>query len=455
MWGVPIQNLNTSLCTTTPKTVYDIRDRKSYTVTKLGDNNCWMTQNLRYTGTSSDAANTMTLNVDTSNVTSNRTLSYGELATGDTSADSYDQAKIHVGVDNNNDPTVWYNYVAASAGTVTGSSNFNNPTGDVCPAGWRLPTHADLSGSISYREEFNPVSGGYYIHGQNVQASNVYGSWWSSTTYNYSGRYALELYNSSYDVKGLNRIDGRYVRCIREPRTITGITYMQDINTAIIKNTANNTTKTLTDSRDTQTYSVAKINGNVWMTRNLAIGCNGSGGNYGSSMSSKSLSFPASNVTNTTSSPWNTPTASVDKNDNTTGCTTSSTTDCNSYTTARMKCSSTYGAWYNYAAISAGTITGSSISDDQVYDICPKGWRLPLHSEQKDILSYKDAYSPIAGGYYSFGGIGRAYEGYWWSSNAYDNAHRWTVNYSSDTGNLFRGEYERNTAVFARCIADY
>ena len=44
---------------------------------------------------------------------------------------------------------------------------------------------------------------------------------------------------------------------------------------------------TTKDNRDGRVYTVAKIADNIWMTRNLAIGCNGSGANYGSSVSSK------------------------------------------------------------------------------------------------------------------------------------------------------------------------
>ena len=175
---------------------------------------------------------------------------------------------------------------------------------------------------------------------------------------------------------------------------------------------ADGTTGSLTDSRDGQIYTIAKINGNFWMTRNLAIGCNGSGSTYGSSMSSKTLNSTNSNVDST----WSTPTASLDKSDNTTGCTTSSTSGCDSHTVARMKCSSSYGAWYNYAAASAGTITGSSNSNPQIYDVCPTGWRLPSYIEGQSIISYKNDFNPVYNHAYTHGEIYSGQIGTWWYS---------------------------------------
>ena len=79
-------------------------------------------------------------------------------------------------------PTVWYNYAAASAGTIKGTaSNMTTTTYDICPAGWRLPTRAEIQslGGTSYVDAFNPLYGGNYGSGTLYYAT-THGFWWSS-----------------------------------------------------------------------------------------------------------------------------------------------------------------------------------------------------------------------------------------------------------------------------------
>ncbi|MDO4527090.1 MAG: hypothetical protein Q4B87_03315, partial [Candidatus Saccharibacteria bacterium] len=223
--------------------------------------------------------------------------------------------------------------------------------------------------------------------------------------------------------------------------------YMQDASASSAY--CDGSTGSMTDRRDSQVYTVAKINGNLWMTRNLAIGCNGSGSSYGSSVSRKSLTNTYSNV----SSSFSTPTASLDKNDGTSGCTTSDDSDCNSYDTPRMKCSSTYGAWYNYAAASAGTITGTSNETADTYNICPKGWTLPTYDQQSGITSYSSAFSPVTGGSYTEGANNFTWQGCWWSATANYGGNRYRLSWngsSLDTG----GSYilNRRFGFYVRCI---
>ncbi|MDO5480672.1 MAG: hypothetical protein Q4F58_03335, partial [Candidatus Saccharibacteria bacterium] len=196
---------------------------------------------------------------------------------------------------------------------------------------------------------------------------------------------------------------------------------------------------TLKDTRDNQEYTVAKLgDGNVWMTKNLAIGCSGN------NRSTVTLTASNSNV----STDWSTSTAySLDANDGTTNCTTSSTSGCDDYDNPRMKCSATYGAWYNYVAATAGTISGSSNSIDATKDVCPAGWRLPSNSEQSSITSYAAGYSPTGGGRYSNGVNTGAGTGYWGStvSNA---TERWGL-----SGNVATNDYLRYRGLYLRCIS--
>ena len=203
------------------------------------------------------------------------------------------------------------------------------------------------------------------------------------------------------------------------------------------------TSGTLTDRRDDQKYTVRKINGKWWMTRNLAIGCNGSGTSYGSSVSSKSLTSTYSNV----SSSWSTPMAllSTPANSDSPG----------GFTTAAMQCSSTYGAWYNYKAATAGTISGSSNTTNATYDICPKRWRLFTSSESDGLISAIGSspsnFKPVAGGHYVGGATMSNKYGLWWSSTSYSGTYRIRLTYTPSK-TLESGAYDRYNGSFVRCI---
>ncbi|MBQ3280489.1 hypothetical protein IJG92_02430 [Candidatus Saccharibacteria bacterium] len=416
-----------TLASTDDYTVVDKRDDNDYTVRYI-NGNCWMTQNLRYIGDTGSASGSMIMKAATSNISTDTTIAYADLTVGNTD----DHAEIATGVDNNGDSTVWYNYAAASAMTITGSSNSDPQQYDVCPTGWRLPSNTEQSSIISYVSQFNPVTGGYYLGG--ALGGTGSGNWWASTVGSASYRYRLYYDGSSLGASNYYRYYGYYVRCIlNDSRTISDITTMQEISLQIVAKMTNGDTATLKDSRDGQEYTVAKINGNLWMTRNLAIGCDGSSSTYGSNISSRTLLPSGSNI----ASAWSTPTNSLTLGDD--------------YTDSRMECSSTYGAWYNYAAASAGTITGSSNTSAQVYDICPAGWRLPTNSEQSSITSYSSEYSPITGGTYYAGALGATEDGYWLSSTSYSATERYILVWRNSR--LYADGGIRVSGVYVRCVA--
>ena len=116
-----------------------------------------------------------------------------------------------------------------------------------------------------------------------------------------------------------------------------------------------------------------------------------------------------------------------------------------------MKCSETYGAWYNYVAATAGTIAGNPNTTDATKDVCPNGWRLPSHSEQSNIASYVTPYSPTNGGAYETGVIGNTSSGYWWSATSYSDANRWYLRSDNNTS-LATGYYLRYLGRYVRCI---
>ena len=270
-------------------------------------------------------------------------------------------------------------------------------------------------GSYSIYGSYNS---GYEFSYWSYSGNSVSSTSSSSTTYTVSGSGTLYLYGKS--------------SCAS---SISGT--MQNFDPSNLCSDV--TSGTLTDSRDNQTYTVAKINGNWWMTRNLAIGCNGSGSTYGSSVSSKSLTSSDSDV----NSSWSTPTALLSTSAN------SSATS--GYDTAAIECNATYGGYYNYAAATAGTISGSSNSNTQHYGICPKGWRLPTISEFSGITSYTSAFSPVYSGYYYSGTLrDTGSYGNWWSTNIDGGTRRRYLFYNS--GSLNTTSNYRYYGYSVRCI---
>ncbi|MBO7657237.1 hypothetical protein J6S55_01130 [Candidatus Saccharibacteria bacterium] len=215
--------------------------------------------------------------------------------------------------------------------------------------------------------------------------------------------------------------------------------YLQDLTASTCAAKATGPTAIATDRRDNQVYSVRYINGGCWMTRNLAIGCNGSGTSYGDTMVSKYLTSSYSNV----SSGWYTPTASL--------------TTTEDYSVPKMACSSKYGGYYNYAAASVGTITTNNNSDTVTYDICPKGWKLPTQSEFATITSYKDEFNVVVSGRYVYESFNSSY-GYWWSSSLYNpgnggnKVYRHMLFYNNATSTLSATNFQtRTSGLSVRC----
>ncbi len=234
----------------------DDRDGKSYLVTRLADDNIWMTQNLdldldsntTYTSEDTDISNDWTpststyVSSDTTwNATESTPESYdpGDLCwngTIDTSSGTLDtmttkcsesSANKHWSVGN------YYNWTAAVA--MNDSSSYTTKDTDVdqsiCPAGWRLPTVSDnysfqkllnesgysvssgTSGSIQ-SDPFYFVYGGYW-DGSSGDVGG-YGLYWSSVVY--ASSLAYDLY---FDADGAlnpqsldNRNGGASVRCV-------------------------------------------------------------------------------------------------------------------------------------------------------------------------------------------------------------------------------------------------
>ena len=494
-----MQNLADDMCVTSePTLVKDTRDGKTYTVQRLADGKCWMTSNLNLAGgTKLDSEGS---NVPAGYTQSNPYYTLPGSVSGTNSSDFLDDSTAYVS--NKTNTTCgsdapcysYYSWLAATAGGKDASgnavtSNGYNTAYSICPKGWRLPTattsnaYAQSSNNwktgdfyalatayganleSSYIDNSSATGGNFYnnVNGGNAAGkAPVYlllaglyysgsfdsggssGRYWSATSYSSARGYYL-YFASGYvgSANDGNRKLGLSVRCVKQTdaEILQSVGTMQNVTSELVSSIADGTTATLTDSRDNQSYTVAKINGNLWMTRNLAIGCNGTGSTYGSSISSKALTSANSNV----SSDWSTPTALLS--------TSANSSSSSGYTTAAMQCNATYGGYYNYKAATAGTISGSSNIGAQTYDICPKGWRLPTQSEFNGITGSPSAFSPVYSGSYNNGSLsstGSSGYGYWWSSTPLSNTHRYSLYYRS--GSLNGDYYHRYRGYSVRCV---
>ena len=346
------------------KTLIDTRDNNTYTVSKLADGKCWMTQNLRIAG--------KTITPADSDVAANYIIP----------ASSIDGFRYHdtsnAYVDSDGGFYTWY---TATAGTGTRSLfiNGHNAAASICPKGWRLPTGGSSGEFQTLYNNYNSYSAlisnpvnltpsGYVNLSSRYNPGSV-GSYWSSTVYSSDNAYNLYLNASSvYSANYTHEYIGFPVRCIAEDKTraIHDLANMQEMHPRICANTTtpNRTatqldtdgshhgdpnyvpTKTLTDTRDNNTYTVSKLaDGKCWMTQNLRI-INKVITPYDSDVTSN-YAIPASSISGFGA--YDTSNAYVDSD----------------------------GGFYTWYTATAGTGTYSMSSGNTTVSICPKGWRLP------------------------------------------------------------------------------
>ena len=224
----------------------DERDGNVYTVAKLGDGNCWMTENLRLDPSTTTFTNANT-NGPTSDFISKAALSHTAttLCNDDDStcidnvlfnANNLDRT-LTATPDTNDDASSWYSYgmmygwYTATAGNGDYEMNSGNVIGDICPAGWRLPTGGrngefvsltnTLTGSNATETNYNMLafpnnfiySGDYNYNTSGGRGS--YGRYWSATPENKIKAFRLGVASSGATPAGSwNKWDAFAVRCI-------------------------------------------------------------------------------------------------------------------------------------------------------------------------------------------------------------------------------------------------
>ena len=398
-------------------TLTDTRDNNTYTVAKLPDNNCWMSQNLRL-GNNADntATRAVTLtSADTDIADSSYTFS---LATSDIQTSgtddwstNYDTKHAYsyinsdsISVENKRLYGTLYNWYTATAGTGTqnGVIGGADAPSSICPKGWKLPpntgngSYNDLTsaagitnssdGSTRIRSvPYSFLFSGGYLKGEGSQG--VYGNFWSRTSYfnNNDAAHYMDIYSDYVIPQNAGpKYYGLAVRCYFAPA-------MQDFTTTICNNLNTAKTITLTDTRDLNTYTAAKLpDGNCWMTSNLRLGNNSSN----TTLQAFSLTAADSDITDGSTFALATSDMQTSGTDNWSSNYDSkhlysfiakTTNDGDIYTEDNKRL---YGNLYNWYTATAGTGTQNGVTGgaDAPMSICPSAgdsssrWRLPPNS---------------------------------------------------------------------------
>ena len=250
--------------------------------------------------------------------------------------------------------------------------------------------------------------------------SYVFNGW--NTTSNGSGTSYADGANYTASTSYAGQTVTLYAQWRTPINQLDDVTYMQDLTASHCANSDNGATATLRDRRDNNSYTIAKINGNCWMTQNLRIA------------SGMTLTSTYSNV----SSNYTIPATPLNGSEQ-------------SFTEGQVQDSGNtiYGYWYNFCAASAGTNCSSS-STIANNDICPKGWSLPNNNQLNSIVGYASEFSPVVGGYYLFGRLVGTDEACWWSSDGDNRGHR--DNLEFDGNSLGLDSANKGVGYYVRCI---
>ena len=246
LWnGLDIQNLLASNCTSNPRLARDNRDGHIYTIKRLNDGNCWMIENLDL-GRTTLTADLTSANTNIATTVTAATFNSWKKTSGTGTYDAGEFINV-TGTDSTSGTPygTLYNYYAASAGTISGSSNSSNAEYDICPAGWRLPTGGDSGEFQALYAQYNsaalmraPIANGgaaFALAGRFGSSTpgyqDSYGNYWSSTMSIDTSMYGLRLNTSDvYPANGYARYVGYAIRCVlKKPTHTLTVSYGVDV----------------------------------------------------------------------------------------------------------------------------------------------------------------------------------------------------------------------------------
>ena len=223
----------------------DVRDNNVYSVAKLNDGNCWMSENLRLDPSSVafDSGNTNSPTVafvtSASSASSSDSFCYADNSLCNdqvTFNDSAINRNYTASHDSNEAGTSWYSYgvmynwYTATAGNGSYDMASGSVGGDICPAGWRLPTGGS-GGEYATLSNLTPATNAYYPDSGLVKfpnnfnnsgdysktkpgGRNSYGRYWSATANNEKSYRLGFNYLQVTPAGAWNKWVGFPVRCI-------------------------------------------------------------------------------------------------------------------------------------------------------------------------------------------------------------------------------------------------
>ena len=174
-----MQDITTEICNASSvnesNMLIDTRDNNTYTVKKLLDGKCWMTQSLKISG--------KTITGSDSDITEGTTWTIGSSSLS--GFDKENQNDVYI----NSTYGGYYSFYAATAGSIV--STEGNVQKSICPKGWRLPTGGWTNGE--FEELYNKynskdlmmgdpgfVMAGAVVNGA-IQYRDQHAYYWSST----------------------------------------------------------------------------------------------------------------------------------------------------------------------------------------------------------------------------------------------------------------------------------
>jgi len=297
----------------------------------------------------------------------------------------------------------YYNWSSAVASNDTSSitTNYTQAPDSVCPAGWRLPTSLTVVDGYSdfdylfYKNGITATHGGVNVNvgyaadglsilrasplwstrsgdwSGSVLYQGTYARYWSSSTYSSTDSYYLSFSTGSIGpAYKTSRANGFSIRCLARNT-------MQDstaTSVAAFTDTAQGNTTKLIDKRDGSIYTVGKLpDGTIWMLDNLRLG-----GSESVDVSSEDTNMPEGTTftipASSTLNVWSLVPAINSDNKN----------ESLSYGNG----DGLIGNYYNFCVATAGTICTETNTSTATYDICPKGWRMPIGSEYSSLYTY-------------------------------------------------------------------
>lgn len=186
-----------------------------YTVKKLADGKCWMTENLRI--------HDKRITSDDSNIPEGEEFVI-PASTSHGHFNDYNDVSVQVDISDGSYHSGYYSFVAATAGWGKTSVTSGTAPKDICPRGWRLPTGGDNGDFAQLYGVYNTSESmrgepAYVLSGRaglaGLERLGDFGRYWSSMPNSTVGATALYITENEVVVQANNgKQNGLSIRCV-------------------------------------------------------------------------------------------------------------------------------------------------------------------------------------------------------------------------------------------------